>query len=217
MKRKEIPLEDAYNQSLEYRLAHKIRNDEYVLDSEFDQLYADRIRSLSIVHWTPVNVAVRVAMFATQDGQKRVLDVGSGAGKFCSIGALLSEATFVGVEQREYLVEASNELAARLNLPNARFYHMNAMDVSWAEFDSIYLFNPYSENVDPEIHIDQLCELSFGLFVKYVRDTERQLAETRSGTTVIIFNHFGGELPSDFECVHKEEINFLPLEVWKKK
>jgi len=208
---------EAPNCSFETELGRKLRAGESVSDSEFDQLYSDRLRLLSSIHWTPVNVAVRAAFLATKDGQKNVLDIGSGVGKFCAIGALKTQATFVGIEQREYLVDAATEVAGRLEIENVRYIHKNAVDVDWSEFESIYFFNPFSENIDRSIHIDELCELSVDLYVKYVRHAQWQLSKMRSGTCVIIYNRMGGELPPDFECTHKEEIDFLPLEVWRKK
>ena len=189
----------------------------FAVIGEFDRLYLGRLRLLSSVHWSSVNPAIRAAALATSDGQTRILDIDSGVGKFCTIGALTSQATFVGIEQRKYLIDAATEVAERLEIKNVQYIHANAVDVDWAEFQSIYLFNPFSENLDRSIHIDELCDLSVDLYVKYVRHTQWQLSKTRSGTSAIIYNQFGGELPPTFELVHKEEIDFMPLEVWRKK
>lgn len=210
-------LEDNPNLLFELELGRKIRAGEPVSDFEFDQIYSGRIRILSSVHWTPIKIAIHAATLATEDGQTRVLDVGSGAGKFCTIGALTTAATFVGLEQREYLVDVANEVARRLEVSNVSYIHSNSLDFNWAEFESIYIYNPFSENLDQSIRIDDLCELSVDLYVKYVRHAQWQLAQVRSGTRVIIYNRFGGELPPTFECLQKEEIDFLSLEVWRKK
>ena len=205
------------NCSFETELARRLRAGEQVSDAEFDQLYPGRLRLLSSIHWTPVNIAIRAAALATSEGQERVLDIGSGVGKFCTIGALTTKATFVGIEQREHLVDLANDVSSRLGIANVRYFHMNAVDVDWTEFPSIYLFNPFSEHIDNSIHIDELCEFSANLYFKYLEHTQWQLAETRTGTRVIIYNRFGGEFPPGFECVHREEFDFLPLEIWRKK
>jgi hypothetical protein len=67
-------------------------------DLAFDALYERRIRELSPQHWTPVRIARRAAELLTLSGAKRILDVGSGVGKFCIVGALTTEAQFVGIE-----------------------------------------------------------------------------------------------------------------------
>lgn len=205
------------NSSSGKELARKIRAGETVLDSEFDQLYDYRARLLSSVHWTPVKVAVRAAFLATLEGQTRVLDVGSGIGKFCTIGALTTPATFTGIEQREYLVDSANEVASRLDIKNIRYLHRNVVDVDWSEYDSIYLFNPFAENLDRTIHIDDLCTFSIDLYDKYVKHTQLQLSKIRSGTVVVIYNRFGGDMPAGFECLQKDAIDFFSLEAWRKK
>src|SRR4029077_8901586 len=63
-------------------------------DDEFDSAYDKQIRELSEQHWTPLWVAARVAHLLTRSGATRVLDVGSGAGKFCIVGALSTDAEF---------------------------------------------------------------------------------------------------------------------------
>jgi SAM-dependent methyltransferase len=198
-------------------LAHRIRNGDEVSDYLFDRLYPGRMRLISSLHWTPIEIAKRAAALATSDGQKRVLDVGSGVGKFCTIGALTTNATFVGVEQREHLVTTARDVASRLRLSTVEYLHKNAVDIDWANFDSIYLFNPFAENLDDSIRIDESTDLSTELYIKYVRYTERQLTGARPGTKFIVYNRFGGVLPDDFECVLKDEVGSLPLEVWRKK
>ncbi|MBI3542695.1 MAG: hypothetical protein HY075_05405 [Deltaproteobacteria bacterium] len=59
-------------------------------------------------------MARRAAELLTDGRAARVLDVGSGAGKFCLVGALSSKGRFVGIERQRRLVDLSRELAARL-------------------------------------------------------------------------------------------------------
>jgi ubiquinone/menaquinone biosynthesis C-methylase UbiE len=58
-----------------------------VADEEFDAVYPDFIRDLSAIHFTPVNVTKAATRFLVRKANAKVLDVGSGAGKFCLIGA----------------------------------------------------------------------------------------------------------------------------------
>src|SRR3954471_20676012 len=81
-------------------------------DDEFDTVYSERVRSHSERHWTPVEVATRAADLLVASAYTRVLDVGSGAGKFCIVGALATRhGRFYGVEQRADLVHAAREAA----------------------------------------------------------------------------------------------------------
>src|SRR6195952_1769110 len=75
-------------------------------DEQFNQLYPKSIQLLSRRHWTPLGVARQAAMFLGLGKQVRILDIGSGVGKFAlAAGFYTPKATYTGVEQRKYLVE----------------------------------------------------------------------------------------------------------------
>ncbi len=75
------------------------------------------------------------------------LVVGSGAGKFCLVGALNSKAHFFGVEQRQSLVKMANQLAEYFRITNSSFIHADALKIDWSEYEVIYLFNSYYEKI----------------------------------------------------------------------
>ena len=56
-------------------------------DLQFNQLYPVEVRSLSAKHWTPLQVAYKASNFLAADKNTTVLDIGSGAGKFCLAAA----------------------------------------------------------------------------------------------------------------------------------
>src|SRR5207244_1254082 len=59
-----------------------------VADGVFDRMFPTELRFVSFQHWTPVAVARRAAELLVGAGARRLLDVGSGPGKFCIVGAL---------------------------------------------------------------------------------------------------------------------------------
>src|SRR5438309_796822 len=66
-------------------------------DIYFDRIYPEWARKLSRIHWTPIPVVRRAVELLTEGRELdpvRILDVGSGAGKFCLIGAAISYAQF---------------------------------------------------------------------------------------------------------------------------
>jgi len=87
-----------------------------VEDHFFNTLYPLRIKKLSECHWTPVEVAKLAADYLVDKPNCKVLDIGSGAGKFCLIGAASTKGRFYGVEQREGLVKLSQRIAIMHNL-----------------------------------------------------------------------------------------------------
>src|SRR5262245_8599134 len=98
-------------------------------DEKFDQIYPARIRKLSPFQWTPVRVAAEAAkLLVTQPGT-RVLDVGCGPGKFCLVGAALTNGHFTGIEQRADLATVARKAAARLRADNVGIIHGNVTEI----------------------------------------------------------------------------------------
>src|SRR5204863_2649593 len=110
-------------------------------DAVFDSIYDDRIRGLSEQHWTPVTIAARASWLLTTAGATKILDVGSGVGKFCIVGALSTTAEFVGVERRAGLVDIARRAAATAGASRATFVHADIDAVSFDGYDGIYLYN----------------------------------------------------------------------------
>src|ERR1700712_4697182 len=89
--------------------------DSFTSDEEFHQLYTPEIQYLANRHWTPLNVAKRACAFLATESNARILDIGSGAGKFCLSGAFYHpNAFFSGIEQRQKLVETANHVKGLL-------------------------------------------------------------------------------------------------------
>ena len=128
------------------KLVEDLRTGRRVTDFRFDQIYPSPIRKLSSTHWTPVEVAVRVAELLVKDSSSQILDVGSGCGKFCT-GGRISEpgAIFTGVEQRIHLVDVARTAGEELGASRASFVHENMAELDWSRFDAFYLFNPFYE------------------------------------------------------------------------
>jgi tRNA G46 methylase TrmB len=94
-------------------------------DEQFDLIYPPKIRGLSRVHWTPVEIARKAAAFLVRELGTRVLDVGCGSGKFCIVGALTTEGHFTGIEQRKHLCELARLKIEQVGIPNAEILHGN--------------------------------------------------------------------------------------------
>src|SRR5690606_25393634 len=79
-------------------------------DSRFHLLYPEAVRELALRHWTPLEVAKKSAGFLCMEKGSKILDIGSGSGKFCLIAASFHpDCHFTGVEQRKDLIDVSNE------------------------------------------------------------------------------------------------------------
>lgn len=73
------------------QLPHKMTiKNHFQTDEQFHELYPLSIATLAKRHWTPLAVAQKAARFLATNNGVRILDIGSGVGKFC-----LSAAYFV--------------------------------------------------------------------------------------------------------------------------
>src|SRR4051812_35610539 len=100
------------------------------------------MRELSETHWTPVEVAIRAAEFLADHNKTRILDVGSGCGKFCLVAALSCSGQYIGVEQRPHLVETARKASNELRATHVTFIQDNMAELDWSFFDGFYFFNP---------------------------------------------------------------------------
>ncbi len=188
-----------------------------VRDSVFDQIYPEELRSISKMHWTPVDVALRAAELLVVDQHTRVLDVGSGVGKFCMIGALSTAAQFTGVDVREHFVKFSRHFAIHYKIPRVKYVHSDMGRMDWSEYDSFYLFNPFCEVAVASINIDESLQVNEALHDRYVEQVKEKLIHARVGTRVATYHGFGGQFPDSYRLIHDEAFAHGSLEIWEKK
>jgi SAM-dependent methyltransferase len=177
------------------------------LDRQFDGLLPPELRHLSSTHWTPVRAAVRAASLLCAGKNTRVLDVGSGVGKVCAIGALFNEGTWVGVEHHAALVDSAADLARSLGVASrTRFLQADAFSIDWNDFDALYFYNPFEL---------QLFRDSKGLASpsEQVARVQQRLAAMPTCTRVVTLHGFGGVMPASFELLYHEVIPGVGLDL----
>ncbi len=184
-------------------------------DAEFDQILPRRLREFSAFHWTTVEVCRHAAAWLVAGPQTRVLDVGCGPGKFCAIGAFTTVGHFTGVEQRKRLCRSAWDMLDHYCIPRVQILHANVMDLSFSGFDAFYLFNPFEENLSPELRIDDEVPVEIEFYGGYIDYVRRQLSQSRMGTRVVTFWGSCHEIPPCYDC---EETAFDgKLRLWVKR
>lgn len=148
----------------------------HITDEQFNTIYPTSIRRLSEKHWTPVSVAKAAAEFLVTNPGTRVLDIGSGAGKFCMVGAVHTRGFFTGVEQREELVQLTQGLTRKYSLDNVEFIHANITSIDFSQYQAFYFYNSFYENIDFGNKIDDSVLLNTGFYKSYTKYTLNQLA-----------------------------------------
>jgi SAM-dependent methyltransferase len=195
----------------------RLQAGDHVDDRDWDQLYPAWVRALSRKHWTPVAVAQRAAEWLVTDSKTRVLDVGSGAGKFCAVGALTSGAVFTGVEQRPHLVDTARQMVRSNCIKRCTFIQGNARDLDWNAYDAFYLFNPFAENLPGYPFIDDAIERHPRRFRTYVAAITAILASSRAGTRLCTYYGLGADMPPGWRHIRQEKLHGGPLSLWRKE
>jgi hypothetical protein len=194
-----------------------LRERQRVRDSVFDLVYPEDVRRVSARFWTPVDVAVTASRWLTALGTKSVLDVGSGAGKFCIVANLASDLTVHGVEQRAHLVEIARAAAAAYDA-RVEYIHATVETIDPGPFDAFYLFNPFGENLyDPAEQFDREPELSALRFLNDLSIVEHWLDEAPIDTAFLTYHGFGGLIPSNYELTRSASKGSDRLRLWVKK
>ncbi|NIG56697.1 class I SAM-dependent methyltransferase [Chitinophaga sp. Cy-1792] len=185
-------------------------------DVSFDWLYPEPVQQLSKRHWTPMPVALRAARFLASRKDVKILDIGSGVGKFALLAAFHNpEASFYGIEQREDLHEHALSAKAMTGIRNATFIHGNLTQLDLQDFDNFYFYNAFFENLVSTGHIDQSIEYSSSLYHYYCRYLFRELDKKPRGTRLVTYHSMEDEIPPSYQLV--DTTVDLLLKMWIKQ
>lgn len=188
---------------------------ENMKDEELDALYPVKIRMLSCTHWTPVDVAKKAIAFLDQEGGSAVLDLGSGAGKFCLVAAANSKAIITGVEQRENLVQVSRKLAVKYQLHQVDFIHGDLKNLDFTNYNAFYFFNSFEENINLKDKMDKDNSINFEQYHTYIKLLREKLTGVKSGTRIVTYCGDAAEIPENYLLVKSS--NKGKLRFWEKK
>jgi hypothetical protein len=185
-------------------------------DREFNSLYPLYIQALAKNHWTPLDIAMKAAHFLAGNDKVRILDIGSGVGKFCLAAAYHTpNALYYGVEQRKILVNHAEAAKGTLHLENVSFIHGNFTQLDLRKFDHFYFYNAFFENLDGTDKIDDNIDYSGELFNYYNRYLFNQLQQKPKGTRLCTLCSLESEVPPDFLVIHSEMDDLLKF--WVKQ
>lgn len=174
----------------------------FTSDEAFNSLFPPYIKNLAKQHWSPIEVAKKASAFLAASPGDKILDIGSGPGKFCLSGAYYNpEVSFYGIEQRNDLVYTAAVTKATLGLNNVTFLNGNLLDLDLSQFDHFYFFNSFYENLPGMDKIDNSLIYSRHLYDQYNRFLYMQLEKTPVGTRLVTYHGAEEEAPKGFQML----------------
>ncbi|MFN5147703.1 MAG: class I SAM-dependent methyltransferase [Flavobacteriia bacterium] len=179
----------------------RLRERSPISDEEFDSLFPVEFHEHSHRHYTSVFIAQKAIDYLTVDPNSRIIDIGSGTGKFCLIGAARRPNHFTGVEYRPAFVEAARQVVEREDIYNAQFICDTILNIDFSDYDHFYMFNPFLEHKDQTAKIDlSVSHFSkeYEVFRSYVYE---QFSQLQIGTRVATYYVGKEQLPESYEQV----------------
>jgi hypothetical protein len=168
-------------------------------DNAFENALRKSVQGHSYIHWTPVEVIMAAVDWLGTESSNNILDIGSGVGKFCLIGAMNSRAHFIGVETREDLVEQAIDLKKELKLSNANFIHSDIINIDFKDYTSFYFYNPFCEYMALSGGIDDRIKFDEEAFYKYQDYVAEQLKKTPKGTKLVKYCSPDFDISTNFD------------------
>ena len=187
----------------------------FLSDARLHCLYPESIQLLARRHWTPLHITQMVVQFLTPTKDTKVLDIGSGVGKFCLAGAYYQPAaSFFGVEQRKDLIDHAEVAKKTLGLKNAFFINSNFTQLDFKQYDHFYFYNSFYENLVNTDKIDESISYSWELYNLYNRFLYKKLDEMPPGTRLATFHYLEDNIPLSYHMV--ETNSDCLLKFWVK-
>ena len=174
-------------------------NSKTINDLEIDLLYPEKYRKHSLVYWTPVKVAQEALEWLNVKKDTHVLDIGSGIGKFCSVGAMCTHGQFTGVEKRLDLIKVANSVNKKLNIHNVEYIHSDITEIDFQKYNSFYYYNPFCEQISISEVIDNSISFSPEKYREYEDYVIEQFEDLPINTKVVTYFSETFTFPDSYE------------------
>lgn len=199
-------------------VAAALRRGDCASDHDFDRFLPLGLRVVSARYWTPLRVAARAAAWLDELDIRSLVDIGSGAGKFCVATALMSRCSFLGVEQRKDLVATARALAEVFGVQQrVSFIRETFGDAPLPAAECYYFYNPFLEAMlEREAWLDDHVEHSECRYDRELLAVEHWLSQAPVGTHVLTYNGLGTDLPRAYDEIRTDQSFPCNLRLYRK-
>lgn len=188
----------------------------YPSDLAFDKIYPLLYQEHSARHFTPVKIAIKAAKLLADLPTDKILDIGSGVGKFCCVGSSVTGAHFYGIEKRKTLTNLANKIKRQYHLKNAHFINNDFTKIDFSKFNGIYFFNSFHEHFDSTCVLDETSKVSLSEYQKYHEDLKLKLEECAVGTKLVTYYTFKNKIPSSYQFIDANETGLLKFYIKRR-
>ena len=199
-------------------LAEAMRAGSCPNDRSFDRFLPEPLRLVSPQYWSPLAVAKRAGEWFDDLGIRTMVDIGSGAGKFCVAGALFGTSRFIGLERHSLLVRSAGALADLFDLNDRVSFIAGTFGaVPTPVGDAYYFFNPFGEYwLGADYPREGDADLAATRYADDIAVAEDLLRSVPVGTWILTYNGFGGRMPASYELVRVDWKLCGVLRLWRK-
>lgn len=150
------------------------------------------------------------AEFLTNGEAVKVLDIGSGAGKFCLAAAYYQpKAHYYGIELRENLADNAEMIRNKLGFNNVTFMKGSFEDVDFNQYNHFYFYNSFYENIVDVQRIDESLPFSKEMYKTYNDALFKKLEQLPTGTRLVTFHITQQDLPPFFKVTREAVEGYL--------
>lgn len=192
-----------------------LKHQETINDEAFDLIYASEVKRLSAIHWTPVEVAIKATSWLVQKKGEKILDIGSGAGKFCLIGAITTAGHFTGVEKTKKLVDISRKIQKREHLQNVTFLHDDIKNIHLNNYSALYFYNAFHELILENDTLENPALIAEQMYYDYSNFLYEQLETMPLNTRLVTYFGHINQVPNSYRLVDSAFDN--ELKFWVKE
>lgn len=173
----------------------------FASEHNFCQLFSEPVSELNEMHWAPLKIIQMAARFLAYKPGVRILDIGSGPGKFCLAAAYYQpEALFFGVEQRQNLVDEGRMANETLGGLPVDLICKNFTQLNFGEYDAFFFYNSFFENLPGAEKIDESLSYSKELYDYYSYYLNRKFSVMPAGTRIVTYCSWEDEIPSGYRA-----------------